>query len=267
MSNLRDAQQQTWATGDFSMVGTGQVLVGELLCDSIPLFADQLVLDVATGAGNTALAAARRVCKVTGIDFVPALLERARERAQAERLKIRFEPGDADAIPFPAESFDVVLSTFGAIFVPDPERAAWEMLRVCRHGGKIGMANWVAKGMIGEMFKINAAFAPPPPGIPPPALWGDEEVVRQRFGNRVSSLRFVEREALFRHHSPETWVEFMKTYFGPTMRAHAALGERAGELTAALVDLAHRHNESPKDAPDGTWFARARYVEVVAVKA
>ena len=267
MSNLRDAHQQTWATGDFSMVGSGQVLVGELLCDSIPVYSDERVLDVATGAGNTALAAARRLGKVTGIDFVPALLERARERAHAERLKIKFEPGDADAIPFPDESFDVVLSTFGSIFVPDPERAASEMLRVCRRGGRIGMANWVAKGMIGEMFKINASFAPPPPNVPPPALWGDEDTVRQRFGDRVSSLRFVQREALFRHHTPETWVEFMKTYFGPTMRAHAALGERAPELTAALIDLARRHNESPKDAPAGTWLARAGYVEVIAVKA
>lgn len=244
------------------MVGTQQTLVGELLCDSIPVYAGQKVLDVATGAGNTAIAAARRGCQVTGIDFVGALLDRGRERAAAERLKIDFQFGDAAAIPFPDNSFDVVLTTFGAIFAPDPLQAAKELLRVTRPGGHVGMANWVPDGFVGEMFKVSAAYAPPPPNIPPPALWGVPDVVRERFAG-ARDLRFIERESLMRQRSPADWVGFMKTYFGPLIRAHAAAGEKAPQLTAALIDLATRYNQ----APDGSFFARAKYIEVIAVKA
>jgi SAM-dependent methyltransferase len=267
MADLKTLHQQTWSTGDFSMVGESNILVGELLCDSIPVHAGERVLDVATGSGNTALSAARRACTVTGIDFVPALLERGRERAAADRLRIEFQEGDTEAIPFRGESFDVVLSTFGAMFAPDPGKAAAEMVRVCRRGGKIGMANWVPDGMIGETFKITASFAPPPPAgqaaPPPPAQWGVPEVVRERFGNLVEELRFIPREALFRHFTPESWVEHMKKYFGPTIRAHNAAGTRAAELTQAMVDLARRYNQSG----DGTLLAKAAYVEVIAVRA
>jgi ubiquinone/menaquinone biosynthesis C-methylase UbiE len=262
MADIKAIQQQTWATGDFSMVGVAQTLVGELLCDSVPVYAGDRVLDVATGAGNTALAAARRVCRVTGVDYVPALLDRARERAAAEHLRIEFQEGDAEALPFPEESFDVVLSTFGAMFAPDPAKAASEMLRVCRAGGKIGMANWVPDGMVGEMFQITSSFAPPPPNVPPPSQWGVPDIVRQRFGGAVSDIRFVPRESIFRHHTPETWVEHMKKYFGPTIRAHAAAGPRAAELTGALIDLARRYNESG----GATWYARGAYIEAIAVK-
>jgi len=254
-------QQQVWATGDFSIVGTGIVIVGELLCDSIPVHAGERVLDVATGSGNTALSAARRGCKVTGVDFVPALLERARERAQAERLKIEFQEGDAEAIPCEDGSFDVVLSTFGAMFA-EPSRATSEMLRVCRSGGKIGMANWTPEGMIGEMFRVTGSFAPPPAGAQPPSLWGVEEVVRKRFGDAVSDVKVIPRKAIFRHFTPESWVEFMKTYFGPTIKAHEAAGSRAPELTAAMVEVGRKHNESG----DGTLFALGDYVEVIAIK-
>jgi SAM-dependent methyltransferase len=255
-------QQKIWATGDFSMIGSAQILVGELLCDSIPVLAGDRVLDIATGAGNTAMAAARRGGRVSGIDFVPALIERARERAAVERFKIEYREGDAEAVPYDDNTFDVVLSTFGAMFA-EPVKAASEMLRVCRSGGKIGMANWTPTGMIGEMFKLTASFAPPPPGTQPPALWGVPEVVRERFGSNVSELRFVERQAMFRHFSPESWVEFMKAYFGPMIRAHQTAGDRAGELTLAMVDLARRFNES--GGP--TLLARGAYFEVIAVKA
>jgi ubiquinone/menaquinone biosynthesis C-methylase UbiE len=254
-------QQQTWATGDFSVVGTGIIIVGELLCDSIPVHAGDRVLDVATGSGNTALSAARRGCKVTGVDFVPALLERARERAHAERLKIEFKEGDAEAIPCDDGSFDVVLSTFGAMFA-EPTRGAAEMLRVCRSGGKIGMANWTPQGMIGEMFRVTASFNPPPAGAQPPSKWGVEEVVRERFGNAVSDLKIIPRKVIFRQLSPESWVEFMKTYFGPTIKAHEAAGARAPELTAAMVEVGRKFNESG----DGTLFALGDYVEVIAIK-
>ncbi|HUA86309.1 MAG TPA: class I SAM-dependent methyltransferase [Bryobacteraceae bacterium] len=255
--------QQTWSTGDFSMVGSSIVIVSEMLCESVEVHAGDRVLDVATGSGNTALAAARRACRVSGIDFVPALLERARERAAAERLKIEFQEGAAESIPFPDGSFDVVLSTFGAMFA-EPRRAASEMLRVCRSGGKIGMANWTPQGFVGEWSRVSARFTPPPPpDFQPPALWGVREIVQQRFGDAVREVRLVERQVRMRHHTPESWVEFMKKYFGPIMVAHQAAGERAPELTAAMVEMAKQHNRSG----DATLLLDADYVEVIAVKA
>jgi ubiquinone/menaquinone biosynthesis C-methylase UbiE len=260
----RQRQQQTWATGDFSMVGTGQLIVGEMLCEAVEVHAGQTVLDIATGSGNTALAAARRGCRVTGIDFVPAQLERGRERAAAERLKITFAEGEAEKIPFPDSSFNVVLSTFGAMFAADPRLAADELLRVCRPGGKIGMANWTPEGMVGEMFQIVRAAAPPPPvNLAPPGDWGVEEKVRERFGDRVSSLTVARRMCVFRHFSPQHWVEFMKTWFGPMIVTFRALSaERQAALTEALTGLATRYNQSG----DETLLARGEYAEVVAIK-
>jgi len=239
------------------------VIVGEMLCEAVELHAGQDVLDVATGSGNTALAAARRACRVTGIDFVPALLERARERAAAERLTATFLEGDAEKIPLPDASFDAVLSTFGAMFAPEPRRAAEEMLRVCRAGGKIGMANWTPEGMIGEMFRMVRTAAPPPVDLEPPEQWGVEAKLRERFGGRIASLSITRRSAAFRHFSPQHWVEFMKTWFGPMMVAFRGLSvERREGLTAAIIELAERYNQSG----DQTLLARGDYVEVVAVK-
>jgi SAM-dependent methyltransferase len=256
------SQQKTWATGDFAVIGTGGTLVGELLCDSIPVHAGQSLLDVATGSGNTAIAAARRGCRVTGVDFVPALLERARERAAAERLKIDFKEGDAEALPFDDASVDNVVSTFGAMFA-DPKRAAAELLRVCRPGGVIAMANWTPSGFIAELFKLTSAFAPPPAGALPPVLWGQPEVVRERLASGVSDVRFIPRKLIARHYTPETWVDFFKTYFGPTIRAMEAAGDRAPELTAAMLDLAKRFNRSG----DESLFVEADYLEVIAIRA
>lgn len=260
---IRQRQQQTWATGDFSMVGASQVIVGEMLCEAVELHAGQDVLDVATGAGNTALAAARRGCRVTGIDFVPALLDRGRERAAAERLRVTFLEGEADRIPFPDASFDAVLSTFGAMFAPDPMLTARELLRVCRPGGKIGMANWTPEGMIGEMFRIVRAAAPSAVKLEPPEDWGVEEKLRERFGDRISTLTVTGRWAAFRHFTPKHWVEFMKTWFGPTIVTFQSLpAEGQAALTDAMIDLAMRNNQSG----DQTLLARCEYIEAVAKK-
>jgi ubiquinone/menaquinone biosynthesis C-methylase UbiE len=262
-SPQQNAQKTTWSTGDFSMVGAGIVIVGELLCESVEVHAGDRVLDVATGSGNTALSAARRGCIVSGIDFVPALLGRACERATAERLRVDFLEGAAESIPFEDSTFDVVLSTFGAMFA-DPSRATSEMLRVTRGGGKIAMANWTPSGLVGEWFRTTSQFTPPPPaGFEPPSSWGVPEIVRGRFGGAAREIRFIERKVVMRHHTPESWVEFMKKYFGPTIRAHESAGERAPELTAAMVELAKKHNRSG----DSTLLMDADYLEVIAVKA
>lgn len=261
---IKGKQQQTWAAGDFAAVATTLVVVSELLCEAADLHAGERVLDVATGSGNTAIAAARRFCDVAGVDYVPALLERARERATAERLAIEFREGDAEAIPYPDASFDVVLSTFGTMFAPDQEQAARELLRVCRPGGRIGMANWTPEGFIGEMFRTTGRFVPPPAGLMPPVLWGTEARLRALFGDGIASLTLTRRLYTFRYPSGEHWLEFFRTYYGPTLKAFEALDAGGRQrLAADLLDLARRHNQ----ATDGTLAVPAEYAEVIAVKA
>jgi SAM-dependent methyltransferase len=182
---IKQRQQAAWSTGDYSAVGARLYITSELLCEAVDLRAGERVLDVACGSGNAALAAARRFCQVTGVDYVPALLERARERAQAERLEATFQEGDAEALPFPDASFDVVLSTCGAMFAPDQEQTASELLRVCRPGGRIGMVNWTPDSYVGGLFKAIGGHLLPPPGVRPPVQWGSEERLRELFGPDV----------------------------------------------------------------------------------
>lgn len=263
LAAVKRRQQQTWASGDFAMVATTNTIVGELLCEAVDLHAGQKVLDVATGSGNTALAAARRWCEVTGIDYVPALLERGRERATAERLRLAFQEGDAESIPFPDVEFDAVLSTFGAMFAPDQEKTARELLRVCRPGGKIGMANWTPDGVIGQLFSVTGKYMPPPAGVRPPALWGTEERLRELFGSSIGSLRVTRREFVFRYHSAQHWLEYFRTYYGPTLKAFETLDPGGQEALARdLLDLWNRHNRSYDD----TLAAPGAYLEVVATK-
>ncbi len=172
MGAIKERQQKTWTSGDYAMVGNLLVIMGERLCEAVDLRAGDKVLDVATGSGNTAISAARRFCEVTAIDYVPELIEQAKSRAQAERLEVSFEVGDAEHLSYADASFDVVLSTLGVMFAPDQEKAAGEMLRVCRPGGKIGLANWTPDGFIGDMFRTIGKHLPPPPGIKPPPLVG-----------------------------------------------------------------------------------------------
>lgn len=263
LSAVKARQQQTWASGDYAQVGTFIYITAELLCEAADLRAGQRVLDVATGSGNTALAAARRWCDVTGIDYVPALLERARERAAVEGLRATFLPGDAEQIPFPDASFDVVLSTFGAMFAPDQETTARELRRVCRPGGTIAMANWTPDGFAGQMFRITARHVPPPPGVKPPVLWGTEARLRELFGDGVSALLVTKRSCVFRFPSGEHWLDFMRRYFGPMQRAFGALDAAGQEkLGRDLLDLIRGLNRPGEK----TMVVPSDYLEVVATR-
>ncbi len=260
---VKQRQQQMWAAGDFSMIGIQATLVGELLCEAVDIHSAQRVLDVATGSGNTALAAARRGAVVVGIDFVPALLQRGRERAAAERLTVAFQEGDAEKIPFPDSSFHAVLSTFGAMFAPDQEKTARELVRVCCPRGKIGMTNWTPEGFAGQLFGTIAKFVPPPPGLKPPTLWGTEDGLRSLLGDHVTSLQITRRYHMFRHRSPESWLEYHRRFFGPTMKAFEALDPKDQEmLTGEIIDLLRQRNRSGDD----TMVVPGEYLEVVAIR-
>ncbi|MBL8861180.1 MAG: class I SAM-dependent methyltransferase [Planctomycetes bacterium] len=242
LAAVKARQRATWSAGDFAVIGVTLQLVGESLCESVDVRSGQTVLDVAAGNGNATLAAARRFARVTSTDYVPALLARGAERAQAEGLAVEFVEADAEDLPFPAGSFDAVLSTFGVMFTPDQERAASELLRVCRSGGKIGLANWTAEGFLGELFRVVARHVPPPAGLRSPMLWGDEQRLRELFGNEAASLSFARREFLFRYESAAHWIEVFRTWYGPVRRAFEALeadGARALErdLTTLLTRL------------------------------
>jgi SAM-dependent methyltransferase len=262
IATIKQRQQATWASGDYAEVGTRLQLTAELLCEAVDLRAGERVLDVACGNGNAALAAARRFCQVTGIDYVPALLERARQRAAAEGLEVDFQEADAEALPFPDDSFDAVLSTCGAMFAPDQERTAAELLRVCRPGGRIGMVNWVPDGYVAALFRTIGRHLPPPPGLRPPVEWGDEQRLRELFGPEVM-LVAPRKTFLWRFPSAEHQAEFFATFYGPTNRALATLGaDRADELKADMVEVARTFD----DSDDDTLVLRQEYLEAVIHK-
>jgi ubiquinone/menaquinone biosynthesis C-methylase UbiE len=263
VDELNQQQQEIWTSGNFPKMGTELSIVGELLCESVPVLAGDRVLDVGTATGNTALAAGRRRAVVTGVDITPALLERAKLRAAAEGLQIAMQHGDATALPFPDESFDVVMSTFGAIFAPDPERTAAEMARVCRRGGKIAMANWTPDGMLGKLFRILAKYSPAGAQVELPVTWGDETVLRERLGPYVKDIRVERRVVRFRSLSPGHWVEFMKTYFGPAILAfeNASLGAQR-LLTEEMTELMQEYNRSP----NGTALGESEYLDFVGTR-
>ena len=260
---IKAKQRAAWASGDFGIVGTTLQIVGESLCEAVDLRAGSRVLDVAAGNGNCSLAAARRWCDVTSPDYVPALLEDGRRRAEADRLPIRFQEADAEALPFPDASFDVVLSSFGVMFTPDHERAARELLRVCRPGGRIGLANWTPRGFIGQLFAVVGRHLPPPAALTPPARWGVKDHLDHLFGDSASAISVAPRDFVFRYRSPEHWVEVFRTWYGPVHKAFAALpAESHGALERDLLDLVARFNRSG----DATAVIPAEYLEVVVVK-
>jgi SAM-dependent methyltransferase len=261
LAAVKERQQATWASGDFSAVATTIVLVSERLADSADLHAGWRVLDVATGSGNAAIAAARLGCTVTGADYVPSLLERGRERAQAERLPIAFVEGDAEALPFADREFDATLSVYGAMFAPDHRQTAAEIARVTRPGGRIGLASWTPTGFLGAMFRTIGAHVPPPAGVPSPMLWGTEEHLEEIFGVGVRWVAHERRIHTFRFASPDAFVDFFATYYGPTHKAFQALGERAPELRADLASLAHDYNRLRPDA--GAIAIDGEYLESV----
>jgi ubiquinone/menaquinone biosynthesis C-methylase UbiE len=262
LATVKVRQQATWASGDYAEIATLIVPVAERLSDTADLRAGWTVLDVASGSGNAALAAARLGGVVTGIDYVPVLLERGRERAAAERLRVDFRPGDAEEIPFPDESFDAVISVFGSMFAPDHYRAAAELTRVTRPGGTIALASWTPEGFIGSMFKTVASRIPPPPGLASPLLWGTEEHLADLFGTEVAWAHH-RRTFTFRFTSAEAFVETFATYYGPTLKALEAAGSERAALERDLRDLARSWNRLEQHGPIAVPSA---YLESVGVR-
>jgi len=261
---IKQKQQATWASGDFAVVGTTLQIVGESLAEAADIRADERVLDVAAGNGNATLAAARRFARVTSTDYVPALLDRGRERARAEGLAVRFQEADVEELPFPDGSFDAVLSTFGAMFAPDQARPAREMMRVLRPGGRVGMANWTPEGFIGRLFKVIGSHVSPPAGLKSPALWGSEAHLAELFGASAAQIRCERQVFNFRYRSAAHWVQVFRDYYGPTHKAFAALdaaGQQALErdLHALLTEL--------NVAGNASLVVPAAYLEVVITKA
>jgi SAM-dependent methyltransferase len=265
LDGIKERQQRIWASGDYAAVAARIHPIAERLCEAVDLVAGTRVLDVATGSGNAAIAAARSGCEVVGIDYVPTLLERARARARAEGLAVDLVEADAEALPFPDASFDTVLSVVGVMFAPDQERAAAELLRVCRPGGKIALASWTADGFIGDLLRLVARYAPPPPGVRPPVEWGSPPRLRELLGEGTSRMQAQERVHTFRHRSGEEFADFFLTYYGPTERAAAALDTT--QRAALRADLAALGAAASRLPAGGPVAIPATYLEVVAIRA
>jgi len=264
LTALKTKQQAAWSAGNYGLIGMTLNIVGETLAEALDLRSGQSVLDVAAGNGNISLAAARRWCEVTSTDYAPNLLENGRARAIAEGLpNIDFKEADAEALPFTENSFDAVVSTFGVMFTPDQDKAAAELMRVCKPGGKIGLANWTPEGFIGQVFKTLGKYLPPPAGARSPALWGTRARLVEMFGSEAASIEVETRNFNFRYRSAEHFVEFFKTYYGPMLKAFAALdADKQRSLHDDMVALIERMNA----ADDGTMIVPSEYLEVVITK-
>src|SRR6476620_4521110 len=262
LAAVKGRQQIAWGSGDYALIGTTLQIVGESLCEAVDLRSNQRVLDVAAGNGNATLAAARRFADVVSTDYVGSLLERGRERAEADRLPVTFQLADAEDLPFADGSFDVVLSTFGVMFTPNQEKAASELIRVCRPAGKFGLANWTPEGFIGRLFKTISKYLPPAPGVKSPALWGTKARLDTLFGAKAT-VAAQSKYFAFRYKSPKHWVELFRGYYGPVLKAFAAIDPQAREaLEADLFVLLGEINV----ARDGSLVAPSEYLEVVITK-
>ena len=262
LATIKSRQQIAWGSGDYAMIGVRLQIVGETLCEAVDLRSNQRVLDVAAGNGNATLAAARRGCRVTSTDYVGALLERGAERAAAERLQVSFQEADAEALPFDDASFDAVVSTFGVMFAPDHAKSAAELLRVCRPGGRIGLANWTPEGFIGQLFKTLGKHVAPPPGVQSPALWGSQSHLRDLF-DAGASLSIATRTFNFRYRSTAHFIDVFRTWYGPVHKAFAALSaEQGAALEHDLTELLERLNR----AGPRSLVVPSDYLEVVATR-
>lgn len=260
---IKAKQQATWASGDFAVIGTTLQIVGESLAEAVDLRAGERVLDVAAGNGNATLAAARRFAQVTSTDYVAELLRKGQARASAEGLAVEFQVADAEELPFEAGRFDVVLSTFGAMFTPQHTRPADEMLRVTRSGGRIGLANWTPEGFIGQLFKIIGAYLPPPAGLKSPALWGTEPHLVELFGKQAANIRAERKNFNFRYRSTAHWIQVFRDYYGPTHKAFAALdAAQAADLAVDITALLERLNIGGRQS----LVVPGEYLEVVITK-
>ena len=263
LAAIKQRQQATWASGDFAVIGTTLQIVGESLAEAADIRAGERVLDVAAGNGNATLAAARRFAHVTSTDYVSTLLDKGRERARAEALPVTFQVADAEALPFADASFDAALSTFGVMFAPDHPRAARELLRVVKSGGRIGLANWTPEGFIGRLFKVIGAHVPPPAGLKSPALWGTLAHLAELFDVSPARIRCERRVFNFRYRSPAHWVQVFRDFYGPTHKAFAALDARGQQaLESDIATLLEAMNV----AGPGSLVVPGEYLEVVITK-
>jgi len=263
LTALKSRQQTAWASGDYAVIGTTLQIVGELLAEACDLRWDERVLDVAAGNGNATLAAARRGCKVVSTDYVSTLLDRGAERARAERLDVEFRVADAESLPFEDASFDAVLSTFGVMFAPDQARAASELARVCRPGGRIGLANWTPEGFIGQLFKTLGRQLPPPAGVQPPSLWGVEAHLHSLFGKHAAAIAVTPRIFNFRYRSAAHFIDVFRTWYGPVHKGFAALPpDKASALGRDLTDLLNSMNR----AGEGSLVVGSEYLEIVVTR-
>jgi SAM-dependent methyltransferase len=264
LTAVKSRQQAAWGSGDYAVIGTTLQIVGEQLCEAIDLRSNHRVLDVAAGNGNATLAAAHRFADVTSTDYVPSLLESGKKRAEAEGLTIQFQEADVENLPFPDASFDVVLSTFGVMFSPDQQKAAAELARVCKPGGKIGLANWTPEGFIGQLFKTIGKYVPPAAGLKSPSLWGTQARLEELFG-AAGKVHATSRNFAFRYRSPQHFIEVFRTFYGPMNKTFAALEaepDRQAGFARDLLELIERGNRSG----DSTLVLPSEYLEVVIEK-
>ena len=263
LAAIKQRQQATWACGDYAVVGTTLQIVGETLAEAADVRGGERVLDVAAGNGNASLAAARRFASVVSTDYVSTLLDKGAQRARAEGLASAFQVADVEDLPFADGSFDVVLSTFGAMFAPDQQRTARELARVCKPGGRIGMANWTPDSFVAEMFRVSSQFVPPPAGLVPPATWGDEAHVAKLFGASIAGIQSTRRELVFRYRSFVHWLDVMRTFYGPMNKTFAALApEKQAELARELELRVQRLNRSG----DESFVVPSTYLELVITR-
>jgi ubiquinone/menaquinone biosynthesis C-methylase UbiE len=262
-ASIKDKQRAGWETGNYTKVGNTLQIIAELLVESADVRAGQRTLDVASGQGNAALAAARRFAEATGVDYATNLLAQGRERAAVEGLPVTFIEGDAEQLPFPDDSFDLTLSTVGVMFAPDHRRAADELVRVTAPGGKIALASWTPSGMIGQLFKTVSTWAPPPAGVRPATLWGTSEHLADIFGDRVEWVSLTKRHYVFRYHSPAHFSEWFRQFYGPITRLTGSLSDGdVDQFSEDLADVARQYNR----AEDGTVAAPAEYLEAVGIR-